>query len=129
MFITGLYFGSGANTCYLGVFDHGLNGFKDSDTIIIGNIFTRNVYVVYDMSPLEFNEDYIQIALGVQAPENMIGRQQYKPEDPAYKPNKKEFDSSSLREGAADPYLHPNYDKKEPERADEIEEDVKERQD
>ena len=59
MFITGLFFGDKASTCYLGVFDHGLNGFKDSDTIIIGNIFTRNYYVVYDMSPLEYNEDYI----------------------------------------------------------------------
>ena len=33
---------------------------------------------------------------------------------------KKEFDSSKLKDGATDPYLHPNYDKKEPEKMEEI---------
>jgi len=65
MFLTGSYFGEGPLTCYLGVFDHGLRGYKDSETIIIGNIFTKNYYLVYDMSPLELGEDYIQIGFGL----------------------------------------------------------------
>ena len=74
--------------CYLRVFDHGQAGIKDSDRIIIGNLLLRSYYLVYDMSPLEFDQDYIQIALGAAADKNLIGDQQYNPESLAYKPNK-----------------------------------------
>ena len=56
MFISGIFFGDTAETCYLGVFP---TGFADSDLVIVGNLFTRNYYLVYDMTPLEMDEDYI----------------------------------------------------------------------
>jgi len=59
--------GSKMNTlkdvCYIPVFNHGLDGPKDGQTIIMGNIMLQKYYMVYDMSPLEKVEgkskDYI----------------------------------------------------------------------
>lgn len=60
MFMSGNFFGDSPSTCYLAVFDHGLNGGQlESALVIVGNIFTRHYYVVYDMSPLEYGHDYI----------------------------------------------------------------------
>lgn len=52
-------FGDNENTCYIPIFDHGLMGTEDSQTVIVGNIFLEKYYLVYDMSPLEKGEDYI----------------------------------------------------------------------
>ena len=92
MFMSGIFFGDQIQTCYITVFDHGLTGVLDSNVIIVGNLFMRHYYLVYDMSPLEYGEDYIQVAIGLQAPENLIGEKQYNPDSPHYKPYKKEFD-------------------------------------
>jgi hypothetical protein len=42
------------DSCYMPVFDHGLEDTEDSSAIIIGNIFMDKYYIVYDMSPLEY---------------------------------------------------------------------------
>lgn len=75
MFISGNFVGDSPQTCYIAVFDHGLTSIADSSVTIIGNLFMRHYYLVYDMSPLEYGEDYIQIALGIQAQDNQIGEQ------------------------------------------------------
>jgi hypothetical protein len=43
------------DTCYLPVFDHGLDDSENSSAIIIGNIMMDRYYVIYDMSPLEYD--------------------------------------------------------------------------
>ena len=56
-FNSGIFFGESvsSNTCYLVIFKHEAEKFKNVDfnLIMIGNIFMRRYYVVYDMSPLE----------------------------------------------------------------------------
>lgn len=52
--MSGFFFGDSAETCYLTVFDHGMIGTTASQTIIVGNLYMANYYVVYDMSPLEY---------------------------------------------------------------------------
>jgi len=76
-FNSGIYFDDNASdkTCYLVIFKHEAEKYKNVNynLILIGNIFMRNYYVVYDMSPLEKKEDYIQIGIGVQNKKFLAG--------------------------------------------------------
>jgi len=56
--------------CYIPVFNH--NYAREGETIILGNIIMKKFYVVYDMSPLESGNNYIQIAFGPKNPNNNI---------------------------------------------------------
>ena len=58
--------------CYIPVFSHGLTGTEDSQVVIMGNIILEKYYLVYDMSPLEQNKDYIQVSLAFKNPKNII---------------------------------------------------------
>jgi len=63
--MSGTEFGDekGDNSCYIPVFAHGLTKEMDKDydkLLIVGNIFMKDYYIVYDMTPLDENgEDYI----------------------------------------------------------------------
>jgi hypothetical protein len=66
MLVDAKLMGDDRDYCYVPVFDHGLSDTADSQVIVVGNLFMERYYFVYDMSPLEYNEDYIQIAFGIK---------------------------------------------------------------
>lgn len=108
--------------CYLPVFNHGLTGIEDQQTIIMGNIILEKYYLVYDMSPLETqkaaDDEYIQIGLGFRNNWNVIREQQYDSNNKLYDPQKKEFDSS-ISETELDPYDNSKYPAASDQRSEE----------
>ena len=74
-FNAGIFFGDSVNTCYVVVFKHGAEDMNtvDYDLVLIGNIFMKDYYVVYDMSPLEKGKDYIQVGIGLQNTKQLAG--------------------------------------------------------
>ena len=70
---------------------------------MVGNIFMQKYYLVYDMSPLENGHKYIQIGLGLQSKENLIGESQYKAESQYYHhDDAASLDTSATMADAAD---------------------------
>jgi len=58
-FNSGMFFGdTPGHSCHLAIFKHEADEY-DPDVILVGNIFMRQYYFVYDMSPLEQGEDFI----------------------------------------------------------------------
>jgi len=72
------------NDCYIPVFNH--NYARENKSIIIGNILMKMYYLVFDMSPLETGNNYVQIALGPKNPINKIRDVQYNPKSSVYSP-------------------------------------------
>jgi len=59
MYISGEHFGGNKDECYIPVFDHKKTKEDDANLVYVGNLFLKKYYVVYDMSPLEDDLDYI----------------------------------------------------------------------
>ena len=59
MYISGEHFGGNTDECYIPVFDHKKSKETDIDLVYIGNLFLKKYYTVFDMSPLEHDEEYI----------------------------------------------------------------------
>merc|ERR1711998_152620 len=69
--VTGTAFGDSPNTCYLSIFK---SKKADQTTWYLGNLFMTEYYVVYDATPKdERGENYIQMGLGRQNPEQLLG--------------------------------------------------------
>ena len=61
MLISGSDVGDTNNRCYIPIFRAQLNYL---DTWQVGNIFTKNYYMIYDMTPYdENNQNYIQVGI------------------------------------------------------------------
>ena len=56
MFISGQELGDTSNTCYLAVFK---SQTLQTNTWYVGNVFMRDYYVVYDLTPRERGQTYI----------------------------------------------------------------------
>lgn len=114
-------FGDSANHCYVGVF----RSMKaDQQTWYLGNLFMKDYYIVYDMTPYdERNENYIQIGIAPQNHKMIIGEEHYDPDSPDYKPEEEDIDQSEeIDKDKEDPYDDDEYDKHEHDRDEEIEE-------
>merc|ERR1712032_1055999 len=79
------------------------------DLVLIGNIFMKKYYVVYDMSPLEQDKDYIQVGIGLQNDQFLAGGQHYNATSPIFAPEERSLDSSSPMVGTPDVYEDPEY--------------------
>jgi len=75
-FNSGFFFGDATgSSCHVAIFKHNAEDMNtvDYDLVLIGNIFMKKYYVVYDMSPLEKGKDYIQVGVGLQNDEFLAG--------------------------------------------------------
>ena len=64
MFISGSELGDSPDTCYLAVFK---SQTKQTETWQLGNVFMRDYYVVYDMSPKDtLGDTFIQVGIAYQ---------------------------------------------------------------
>jgi hypothetical protein len=93
------------------IFKHEAEQYKNVDfnLILIGNIFMKKYYVVYDMSPLEHDKNWIQIGIGEQNFDFLAGSQHYDPSSQIFSPEDKLFDSSDVMDGRDDIYQDPSY--------------------
>lgn len=66
MYISGIHFGGNADECYIPVFDHRKIKDSDANMVYVGNLFLKKYYIVYDMSPLEKDLEYIQVGIGLR---------------------------------------------------------------
>jgi len=66
MYISGEHFGGNQDECYVPVFSNKRQKGSDVNLVYVGNLFLQSYYMVYDMSPLEKNLDYIQIGIGLR---------------------------------------------------------------
>ena len=88
------------------IFKHEAEQYKNVDfnLILIGNIFMKKYYVVYDMSPLEHDKNWIQIGIGEQNFDFLAGSQHYDPSSQIFSPEDKSLDSSKVMDGREDVY-------------------------
>ena len=106
---SGTWFGDKTSTCYIPIFNSNLKVGSEKSTVLIGNIFMKKYYLVFDMSPLEKGRDYIQIGIGLQNYGAHIGEQHYDSNSPNYLPEDKALDSST-NTGSKDAYDNDKYD-------------------
>ena len=111
MYVSGEHFGGNSDECYIPVFDHGKAKDSDTDLVYIGNLFLKRYYVVYDMSPLEHDAEYIQVGIGFRNEEALIGEQHYDFVSEVYLPEDKRIDTSHSTDGS-DAYNNPLYEEK-----------------
>jgi len=80
--VSGTAFGDTADTCYVGVF----RSLVPSQQTIwyMGNIVMNQFYMVFDMSPLETGETFIQVGIAPRNPDNIIGDNFYDQNDADY---------------------------------------------
>lgn len=64
MYLSGEHFGGNGDECYIPVFDHGKSKDSDANLVYVGNLFLKKYYVVFDLSTLEKDLDYIQVGIG-----------------------------------------------------------------
>ena len=105
MMVDGKHFSDTSSTCYIPVFNHGLDRTDDDKkTIYVGNTFMQDYYVVYDMSQYD-SKKYLQVGLAPQADWNQGLAKHYDREGGHYKPgNAKVWDKSAIRDGECDQY-------------------------
>lgn len=89
------------NTCHYGVYKSA----SDADKNFIGTVLMKEYYVIFDMSPYDqFNQDFIQIGLGLKASGVDIAALRYDYNSSSYAPESKDTDSSSIMSGFLDQY-------------------------
>ena len=66
MYLSGEHFGTHNDQCYIPVFDHKKTAADDLDRVYIGNMFLKKYYLVFDMSPLETDKEYIHVGIGLR---------------------------------------------------------------
>ena len=75
LYISGDHFGGNKDECYIPIFNNKKHR-KESEAalpaIYLGNIFLEKYYMVFDMSPLEKDLEYIQIGIGLRNKENQV---------------------------------------------------------
>ena len=59
MYLSGEHFGGNKDECYVPVFSNKRQKNSDVNLVYVGNLFMQSYYVVFDMSPLETNKDFI----------------------------------------------------------------------
>ena len=72
MYLSGENFGAHDDQCYIPVFDHQRSK-DDQDRVYVGNMFLKKYYIVFDMSPLENDEEYLHVGIGLRNKEALIG--------------------------------------------------------
>ena len=66
LYLSGEHFGAHSDQCYIPVFDHKKTAKDDLDRVYVGNIFLKRYYLVFDMSPLENDDEYIHVGIGLR---------------------------------------------------------------
>ena len=75
--VPGSLLGDNDNVCHFAI-KKNLN--ENDDTIYVGNMFLRNHYVFFDMSPIdERNDQYLLVGIGDRNPKDVIGESHYNP--------------------------------------------------
>jgi hypothetical protein len=72
--VTGEDFGDGADKCYFAMFR---SEAAFLNTWQLGTAVMKRYYLVYDMSPYDHGENYIQVGVGEVNPEANIGQRKY----------------------------------------------------
>jgi hypothetical protein len=78
--VPGTEFNDVEDSCYLAIFKNtgAVNSGVGANSWYVGNIFMKEYYVVYDMTPRdERNEDFIQVGIGRQNNVNLFGDEHY----------------------------------------------------
>lgn len=105
LLVDGDKFSEGVDTqCRLAVFDHG--DAAEKEIFILGNLFLKNYYLVFDMSYLETDLNFLQVGLALVNPGDAAGARKHydtKAGD-LFKPTLKSLDSSSIKSGETDQY-------------------------
>lgn len=65
--IDGNKVGDSANNCYFAFFK--FNMYQEVPAWLFGHVYMREHYVIYDASPLDYGQNFIQIGLGVPNPD------------------------------------------------------------
>lgn len=83
LFIPGTEIGDEVDTCIIPLFKHNIP--YKADTYILGNVFFKAYYVVFDMTPYDEGKlPYLQIGVAPRNPLDVIGYKQYAPKSIFY---------------------------------------------
>ena len=93
LFIPGTEIGDEVDTCIIPLFKHNIP--HKSDTYILGSVFFKSYYVVFDMTPFDEQKlPYLQVGIAPRNPVDLIGYRQYAPKSIYYDAATKNDDTS-----------------------------------
>ena len=94
MYISGEHFGGNSDECYIPVFSNKRQKDSETNLVYVGNLFMQSYYMVFDMSPLETNHNYIQVGIGLRNWDAYAAKQHYDYISDYYLPEPKVLDIS-----------------------------------
>ena len=93
LLVSGAKVGDTNQKCYIPIFRAELG---QADTWKVGTLMMQNYYVVFDMTPIFYDDQHIRVGIAPINPSILIGEVKYDPASSVYQPSKEIYDLSKI---------------------------------